>query len=230
MSYIKKIKDVDLSKYDHGHAEYVQSYEMVDQYAFNVLTSVISTNSQTKSACARYIYDREFRTDVEFRTHEVQDVINFTNKMKHTKGKLAGKPLHLMMWMIFILGNMFGWYCAEGERQYERRFIKTLILVARGNAKSMIASIIASYGLLTSPNGSPSVYSVARTAKQAGIVFNDAKKMIRGADWDISNYFESKAYEIISPFNDGEFRALAAEAQSMDGLRVSVGKYAPCLI
>ena len=107
---------------------------------------------------------------------------------------------------------------------------KTLLLVARGNAKSFIASIIASYSLLTSPNGSPAAYSVARTAKQAGIVFNDAKKMIRGASWEISNYFEMKAYEILSPINDGEFRALAADAQSTDGLRVAVGKAMPLIV
>lgn len=217
MSYIKKIKDIDLSTFDHGHAEYVQSYEMVDQYAHDVLTEKILTNKHLKNACARYVYDRTFRDDLEFNTQKVQDVINFANKLNHTKGKLAGKSIQLMMWMIFVLGNMFGWYYLEGDRIGERRFTKSLVLVARGNAKSFLASIVSLYTMLTSPNGSPSVYSVARTAKQAGIVFNDAKKMIRSADKSINGYFGIKAYDINSPINDGEFRPLAAEAQSMDG-------------
>ncbi len=223
MSYLNKIKDVDLSKYDHGHEEYVQSWECADQYAFDILTEKIQSNSHVKSACARYIHDREFRDDLELREFEAQDVINFANKLKHVKGKLAGKPVMLMKWMIFILVNMFGWYYKDGERVGERRFIKTLILVARGNAKSFLASIVTAYTMLTSPNGSPAGFSVARTAKQASIVFNDAKKMLRSAEWEVASLFLSKAYEILSPVNDGEFRPLASEAQSMDGLRVAIG-------
>lgn len=225
MSYINKIKEVDLSKYDHGYSEeYVaQSWLCADQYAHDVLTEKIPSNSHVKSACARYIHDREFRKDLELRENESQDVIDFANKLKHIKGKLAGKNILLMKWMIFVLVNMFGWYYTDGERVGERRFIKTLVLVARGNAKSFLASIACAYTLLTSPNGAPAGYSVARTAKQASIVFNDAKKMLRGAEWEVASLFLHKAYETLTPVNDGEFRPLASEAQSMDGLRVAIG-------
>lgn len=222
MSYHNKIKHVDLEQFNHNLNEYDQSWESCDQYAYNVLSGIEETNKQIKNSCARYVYDRTCRDDIEFRTQEITDVISFTNKLRHVKGKISGQPMLLMMWQIFILGNIFGWYYTKGDSTGERRFSKALTIVARGNAKSTLLSVISLYTLLTSPNGSPSTYSAARTAKQASIVFNDAKKMIRSASWEIACLFEVKMYEIICPINDGEFRALASEAQSVDGLRVAL--------
>jgi len=229
MSYITKIKDVDLEVFNHETEEYEQSWMASDQYAYDVITGKIPTGTHAKNSVARYIYDRTFREDLEFRNgengtdDEVGAVIAFSNKLKHVKGKMSGKPVMLMQWMIFILANVFGWYYISGDRKGERRFTKVLTLVARGNAKSFLCSIVALYTLLTSPNGAPACYSAARTAKQASIVFKDAKKMLTKAEWEISSLFNVSMYQINSIVNEGEFLALASDSQSVDGLRVALG-------
>jgi len=223
MSYHNKIKDVDLEVFNHGVAEYHQGWEAADQYAYNVLTGVIKAGQHAKNSCARYIYDRTKRDDLDFRIDDVDDVIDFANMLKHVKGKMVGKPMLLMQWMIFVLANIYGWYYTKGERIGERRFVKAFTLVARGNAKSTLCSIVSLWTLLTSPNGSPSAYSVARNAKQARIVFEDAKKMIRGASFQLKKYFRTSAHKIEQLLYDGLFEPMASDSQSLDGLRVALG-------
>ena len=224
MSFIKKIKGVDLTKYDHGLKEYADTYLAADQYAYNVLTEHQDyiTGQHAKNTCARYIYDREFRDgiDIELRPQEADDVLKFSLMLKHVKGKMAGRPMQLMLWMSFVLVNIFGWYYVGTET---RRFTKAFTLIGRGNAKSTLCSIIALYTILLSPNGSPAAYSVARTAKQAGIVFNDAKKMIGKASQQLRGELTVMARQILSNERQGIFEPLASDSQSLDGLRVSLG-------
>jgi phage terminase large subunit-like protein len=221
MSYLRKIEGLDISSLNHEVKEYHQGWQAMDQYAYDVQTGVVTTSDHVKQSVARYIHDRLTRDDIELRTIEVDNLISFCNKIRHNKGPLAGKPIMLMTWMIFALGNIFGWYCISGERMGERRFVKSLILLARGNAKSFLCSLSSLYSMATALNGMPLNFSAARNAKQAAIVFNDAKLMLRGADYEISSLFEVSMYEIKCLVNDGSFRALASDAQSADGLRLS---------
>lgn len=222
MSYQNRLKNIDISSLNHDVGEYTQDYRACDQYAYDIHSGITPACQQVKNSVARYIYDRLCRDDLEFRTDEVDNVVSFANKLKHNKGKLAGKPVYLLNWMIFVLGNAFGWYCTTGDRKGERRFTKIFTLVARGNAKSFICSIVALYTMISSPNGMPSCYSAARTAKQASIVFKDAKLMLRSAEFEVKSLFVTQAHEIKSLLNDGSFSALASDSQSVDGLRVSL--------
>ena len=227
MSFHKLIKDnaIDLEQFNHEVEEYHQGWQAADQYAYNVLTEHpdFVSGQRVKDACARYVVDRTLRDDIEFRTQEADNVVQFANKFRHVKGKLLGKPIRLMLWMQFVLCNIFGWYYTKGEKKGERRFTKAFTLVARGNAKSFLCSIVALYTMLFSPNGNPSCYSVARNAKQAGIVFRDAKAMLKRASANIRKEFRVMAAQITSFERDGIFEPLAADSQSVDGLRVALG-------
>ncbi len=236
MSFIRKISARDVESMNHlevdmsnndGTTDCYQGWESCDQYAYEVLSKngkyYKSTGLQTKNACARYVYDRTKREDIEFRKSEVDDVIKFAGKFKHTKGGAAGKRIELLMWMIFVVGNLFGWYYTSGERKGRRRFTKAFTLVARGNAKSFLCSIIALYTLLISPNGSPSCYVVARNKEQAGIVFNDAKKLLKTASATLRKYYNMMAPKLESFLLDGLLQPMAADGQSVDGHRVTLG-------
>ncbi len=238
MSYQNLISVEDIKSLNHrneidntnhnGSTDCHQSWHAVDQYAYEVLHEdgmyYHTTGVQTKNACARFVYDRTQRDDLEFRIEEVTDVIDFANSFRHTKGKMQGKRIELLMWMIFVLGNIFGWYYAKGhERENERRFTKAFTLVARGNAKSFLCSIVSLYTMLMSPNGNPSCYSVARNAKQAKIVFNDAKTMVKSGPYQIRAKFNIMAEKIQSWGLNGLFEPMAADSQSIDGLRVALG-------
>lgn len=223
MSYLKKIADVDLSRFDHGVSEYHQGWESCDQYAYDVMMGKIIVGKRVKHCIARYIYDRTKRKDIDFRTDKINHVIRFANLLRHVKGPLANKPVKLMMWMIFVLGNIYGWYYNSGSKKGRRRFTKAFTLVARGNAKSFLCSIVALYTQLTSPNGSPSCYSVARNRDQARIVFDDAKKMLRTADIMLRRWFDSRTHDMSCVLTDSTFKPMSQDNQSLDGYRVALG-------
>lgn len=225
MSYLKLIEDVDLEQYNHGVEEYHQGWEAADQYAYHVLSGHIKVGVQAKYAIARYIYDREFRDgkDIKFDKRAVDRVVRFSGLMRHVKGPLAGKPIKLLMWMIFVLANIFGWIWNEGERKGRRRYTRAFTLVARGNAKSFLCSIVALYTQLISPNGSPACYSVARQRDQAKIVFDDASKMLKKADVMLRMKFDVKTFDMKCLTNDGMFKPMSQDSQSLDGHRVALG-------
>lgn len=223
MSYLKKIADVDLEVFNHEVEEYHQGWEAADQYAYNVMRGIVIVGKQAKLACARYIHDRTFRKDIEFNTKKANHVIRFAGLLKHIKGPLTGKPVKLLNWMIFVLANIYGWYYTSGPKKGSRRFTRAFTLVARGNAKSFICSIVALYTQRTSPNGSPSCYSVARQKDQAKIVFNDAAKMLRSADIMLRCRFDAKTTEMTCLGNDGTFKPMSQDSQSLDGYRVALG-------
>jgi phage terminase large subunit-like protein len=223
MSYLNKIKDVDLERFNHHVEEYHQGWKACDQYAYNVIMGIVPTGKQVKNAVARYIYDRTYRTDIEFMPRKADQVIRFAGLMKHVKGAMTGKKVELLNWMIFVLANIYGWYYISGIRKGERRFNRAFTLVARGNAKSFLCSIVAAYTMRTSPNGSPGCYGVARQKEQAKIVFDDASKMIRSSDPMLKRWFDIKASVISDLGNDGSFKPMSQDSQSLDGYRVALG-------
>lgn len=223
MSYLKKIKDVDLEQFNHGVEEYHQGWEACDQYAYNVMRGVQPVGKQAKLAVARYIHDRVFRKDLEFRTRKADHVIRFAGLLKHVKGPLGGQRVELMNWMVFVLANIYGWYYKSGPKKGQRRFTRAFTLVARGNAKSFLCSIVALYTQRTSPNASPSCYSVARQREQAKIVFQDASKMLRSSDITLRRWFEARASDMYCLGNDGTFKPMSQDSQSLDGHRISLG-------
>lgn len=223
MSYLQKIEHVDLEQFNHGVEEYHQGWRAADQYAYNIMMGIVPAGRQIKNAVGRYIFDRTQRTDLDFRTDDIDDVIRFSNLLKHVKGPLSGKPVRLLNWMIFVVANIYGWYYNSGTKIGKRRFTKAFTLVARGNAKSFLCSIIALWTQLTSPNGSPAGYCVARQREQARIVFDDACKMLRSADPILRRWFNPAAHHMDCVFQDGSFKPMSSDSQSIDGHRVALG-------
>jgi len=229
MKFISDIGDINFDIHN-GSTDTAQIWQSCGRYAYEVLHQdgiyFNKTGVQTKNACARFVYDcsRIEKGELEFRFEEVTDVIDFAGRFRHTKGKMQGKKIELLMWMVFVLGNMFGWYYGKNhERAGERRFTKAFTLVARGNAKSFLCSIIALYTMAFSPNGNPSCYVVARNYEQAGIVFKDAKKMIKSADWNLRKHYDVMASNLKSWLRDGIMEPKPNDPMAIDGLRVALG-------
>ncbi len=60
------------------------------------------------------------------------NICAFIERLPHVKGPLAGEPIHLEPWQVFILTTVFGWVKPDGKRRFRRSYIE----VPRGNAKS----------------------------------------------------------------------------------------------
>lgn len=94
----------------------------------------------------------------------------FIELLPHIKGPLAGQPIILEPWQIFVLTTVFGWVRQDGRRRFRRAYIE----VPRGNAKSTLSSAVGLYMLTADGEGGAECYSLATTRDQARIVFGDA--------------------------------------------------------
>ncbi len=201
--------------------EYFQGYQALYQYIYDVVSGEIKTCVYSRNACLRIANDIINRDDLILDHTEIDFIIIFANSLNHVKGGLSGKPIMLMKWMIFTIGSVMGFYYVKGKRKGERRFQKAFVMVARGNAKSFICSILVLYGIMINENGKPYSCSAARTQKQAKIVLEDSMDMIKGASVEIKSMFKLKANHIECITTKGRMEAISSDAQSTDGKRLS---------
>lgn len=151
-----------------------------------------------------------------FDPDEAAKVCKFIELLPHTKGQLAGQKIRLEPWQIWILTTVFGWRrTADGGRRFRRVYIE----VPRGNAKSTLSSGVALYCLLADKEPGAEVYSFATTRDQAGIVFNDAKRMVQQTA-SLRSHFgvEVLSHALYVPKTNSAFQAKSADGSTLDGL------------
>lgn len=144
--------------------------------------------------------------------HVLEFAENFCH---HSKGEWGGKLVVLELWEKAMLAACFGFINAEGVRKYQR----VVLLVGKKNGKSLLASIVAAYMLIADGEPGPEVYSVATKRDQAKIIWTETTRMIRK-----SPYLRERAKplfaEIRSDFNDGTFKPVASDSDTLDGLNI----------
>jgi phage terminase large subunit-like protein len=144
----------------------------------------------------------------------------FIEQLPHVKGPLAGEPIHLEPWQVFILATVFGWVKPDGKRRFRRAYIE----VPRGNAKSTLSSAVGLYMLAADNEGGAEVYSLATTRDQARIVFGDAQTMARGSPGFRARFGVAVGAHNINVLATGsKFEALSAEGSTLDGLNIHFG-------
>ena len=151
-----------------------------------------------------------------FDPDEAAKVCKFIELLPHTKGQLAGQKIRLEPWQIWILTTVFGWRrTADGGRRFRRVYIE----VSRGNGKSSLSSGVALYCLLADKEPGAEVYSFATTRDQAGIVFNDAKRMVQQTA-SLRSHFgvEVLSHALYVPKTNSTFQAKSADGSTLDGL------------
>lgn len=151
-----------------------------------------------------------------FDPDEAAKVCKFIELLPHTKGQLAGQKIRLEPWQIWILTTVFGWRrTADGGRRFRRVYIE----VPRGNGKSSLSSGVALYCLLADKEPGAEVYSFATTRDQAGIVFNDAKRMVQQTA-SLRSHFgvEVLSHALYVPKTNSTFQAKSADGSTLDGL------------
>lgn len=152
--------------------------------------------------------------------HPADNLCGFIERLPHVKGPLAGEPIKLEPWQVFILSTVFGWVKSDGKRRFRRSYIE----VPRGNAKSTLSSGVALYMLAADGEGGAEVYSLATTRDQARIVFGDAQSMARRC-LGFRNRFSVTvgAHNMHILASGSKFEALSAEGSTLDGLNIHFG-------
>lgn len=145
--------------------------------------------------------------------HAIEFIENFC---KHSKGRLGGKPFILELWQKAMTAAVFGFvHKIDGVRKY-REFI---LIVARKNGKSAWGSAVALYMLVADGEAGPEVVSAATKKDQAKIIWSEAKRMVKKSP-SLSKRIKTLVAEMISDFNDGSFKPLSSDSNTLDGLNV----------
>lgn len=103
------------------------------------------------------------------------------NHCFHVEGPLAPGPLKLELWQKAMIAAMFGLLDPEtGNRQFR----EIVLVIARKNGKSLLASAIANYMLQVDGGYGARIYNVAPKLDQAAIVYDNTWTMIQlDPDW-----------------------------------------------
>ena len=92
----------------------------------------------------------------------------------HTEGALAPRPLKLELWEKALFSAIYGIVDEKGNRQFR----EVLLVVARKNGKSLIASGAGNYTFRAEGGYGARVYCIAPKLEQADIVYNNIWQMI----------------------------------------------------
>ena len=92
----------------------------------------------------------------------------------HTEGPLAPGPLKLELWQKAFFSAIFGIVDKDGVRQFR----EVLLVVARKNGKSLMASAVGNYMFRVDGGYGAKVYCIAPKLEQADIIYNDIWQMI----------------------------------------------------
>lgn len=158
------------------------------------------------------------RTDWEYRYSPARanHFIEFCeNYCRHSKGRLAGQKVKLELWEKAFGAAAFGFVDRRGLRKYR----EVILMVAKKNGKSLLASCIGLYLQVADGEGGPEVYSVATKKDQAKIIWGEAKRMVNKSP-SLKKRIQPRVAEMRSDFNDGVFKPLGADADTLDGLNV----------
>lgn len=94
----------------------------------------------------------------------------------HTEGFLAPSALKLELWQKALVACMFGIYNSKDNK---RQYREVVLIVARKNGKSLLASAIAKYVMYIDGGFGARVYCIAPKLEQADIIYNNVWMMIQ---------------------------------------------------
>lgn len=155
--------------------------------------------------------------DAVFRPEAAQHAIGFIQELcTHAKGVWAGERFKLQPWQYAVVANLYGWIRPDGTRRYR----ECGIWVPRKNGKTELAAPLGLYHLLADGEPTPEVVSIAADRKQAKLVFDRAKSMIR-AEPELESRTEVYQSRIVAPTQGGVWAALSSDAPTAHGLHVS---------
>lgn len=165
----------------------------------------------------KVVHDLQDTTGEYFYSHKrANHIIEFIeNFCKHSKGKMGGKPVILELWEKALLATVFGFVDIDGNRKYR----EAILIVGKKNGKSLIGSCVGLYLQIGDNEPGPEVYAVATKRDQAKIIWSEAKRMAKKSPV-LYKRIKALVAELVSDFNDGIFKPLASDSDTLDGLNV----------
>jgi phage terminase large subunit-like protein len=187
------------------------------QYARDVCGGRVVAGRLVRLACERHLRDLEEgpARGLEWDAGAAAHAMEFFGCLSLAEGEHEARPFLLEPPQQFIVGCLFGW---KGEDGY-RRFRTAYVEMGKGNGKSPLAGGLGLYGLTGDGEAAAEVYSAATTREQAGILFRDAKNMVKASPM-LREALDVGQANIA--FGTSFFRPVSSEHRGLDGKRVHV--------
>lgn len=198
--------------------KYELDYNPIRLYHSQIMNGEVTVSAKVKSVYCKLVKDlddtdSEWEYDPKRANHAIEFVENYC---KHSKGKMGGKPFIMELWQHAMTAALFGFvHKIDGVRKY-REFI---LIVARKNGKSAWGSAIGLYMQTADGEPGPEIVSAATKKDQAKIIWSEAKRMVKKSP-ALSKRMRCLVGEIVSDFNDGTFKPLSSDSNTLDGLNV----------
>lgn len=169
----------------------------------------------------KLIYDMDNPNEYFYSPKRANHILEFAeNYCHHSKGKLGGQLVRLELWEKAMLAAVFGFVDIDGVRKYR----EAMLIVGKKNGKSLIASIVGNYMLAADGEAGPEVYAVSTKRDQAKIIWGEARRMVRKSP-ALLKRVKPLVAELYSDFNDGIFKPLASDSDTLDGLNIHCGLF-----
>ncbi|HDR7182569.1 TPA: terminase large subunit, partial [Bacillus thuringiensis] len=198
--------------------QYPLTYNPIIEYYNQIESGQVIVSSKVRRIYKKLVDDVHDTSSVfEYDANKANHVIEFIeNFCKHSKGKWGGKSIELELWQKAFLAASFGFvHKIDGTRKYR----EVLLIVARKNGKSTIASGIGLYLQVADGEPGAEIYAVATKLDQAKLVWLDAKRMVKKSPVLLKR-IKPLVRELNADFNDSTFKPLGSDSETLDGLNV----------
>ena len=189
-------------------------------YALDIVSGKIKGNKWVIGSCRRYLNDmKRIKEDKEcpfyFRADKAERFLRLVQKFHHAVGHWDNPCIIYEPWQKYV------WMCIRGFYSHKTKMIRfrtAHVDVARGNAKSTMASQAALYELCCdNPNGNR-IYCSATSRDQAKEVLNGSQIMARKNKSFLDKFsVDIRAHEILHQESNSYIKAISAQANSLDG-------------
>lgn len=201
-----------------GYRKYPEDYNPILEYCEQIESGVVNVSLKIKKTYRKIKRDiLNNNSEWYFSSARANHILEFAeNFCRHSKGKMGGKRIVLELWEKAMLATIFGFVNIEGVRKYQR----AILIIGKKNGKSLLASIVGLYLQIADNEPGPEVYAVATKKDQAKIIWQESKNMVKKSPV-LRKRIKPLTHELDSrDFNDGIFKPLASDSDTLDGLNV----------
>ena len=196
---------------------YPLSYNPILEYYERIESGKEIVGNKVRKWYQKLAYDVAHPGEYFYSAKRGNHILEFAeNYCRHSKGKLGGQLVRLELWEKAWLAATFGFIDGDGNRKYTL----SVLIVAKKNGKSLLASIVGLYLLVGDGEAGPEVYAVATKRDQAKIIWTEAKRMVKKSE-ALLKRIKPLLNELSSEdYNCGTFKPLASDSDTLDGLNV----------
>jgi phage terminase large subunit-like protein len=192
-----------------------RSSDPATAYAISVAKLTKPACRLVQQACARHLGDLEngSRRGLVWDPVKAAYAIEFFSYLHHSKGEWGGQQVQLEPWQKFIIGLAFGWKRKDGTRRFRTVYLE----LPRKQGKSTLLAGVGLYALIADREPGAEIYAAATRKEQARIIFDEAKRMVRGSPGLRSRVGIYKLNLSIDA-TASKFEPLSSDDRTLDGL------------